>query len=174
MDEIWKSVVGLEGWYEVSSNGNVRRVASSINNSPVRKNLKLCRTRLGYVKVSLHDDKKMYTPNVHVLVARAFLGNAPYGYQVNHIDGNKSNNAVSNLEYVTPQENIRHAMKLLGNYTNRGSKCGASKLTEDQVNKIISMYETGQYTHKQIAEIFNITDSNVGVITRRKSWLHVN
>ena len=66
----------------------------------------------GYMQVGLSIDGKTATRYVHGLVAEAFLGLRPTGYDVNHIDGDKANNAVLNLEYCTRSENHRHAFRI--------------------------------------------------------------
>ncbi len=65
----------------------------------------------GYIRHTLYDNWKTMPIRVHSLVAQYFIGPRPEGYQVNHIDGNKTNNHYSNLEYVTPMQNIRHSVE---------------------------------------------------------------
>jgi hypothetical protein len=72
-----------------------------------------CRQR-GYPKVTVYRDGIQLALNIHRLIAATFLGPCPVGHQVNHIDGNKNNPHLDNLEYVTPSENIRHAQRLRG------------------------------------------------------------
>lgn len=106
MPEIWKDVFGYEGLYKVSNCGSVK---SLYTNPP--KDMKLTKSATGYYHVQLYKNKKPETVAVHTMVARAFLG-APNGKEVNHIDGVKTNNNISNLEYVTKSENQLHAIKL--------------------------------------------------------------
>ena len=99
--EIWKDIKGYEGLYQVSSLGRVKRR---------NKLLRLNTNTYGYKHVTLSKGNVKKTAVVHRLVASAFIEN-PLGLpQINHKDGNKSNNAVSNLEWVTPKENNRHAI----------------------------------------------------------------
>lgn len=105
--EIWKDIKGYEGLYQVSNMGEVRRVG---RNKPLYKSL---RNYYG-VKLSKNNIKKYF--NIHKLVAETFIPNLSNKEQVNHIDGNKLNNNVENLEWVTPSENTKHA------YINRLSK----------------------------------------------------
>lgn len=103
--ERWLPVVGMEGRYEVSDQGRVRAVfrarprlmTSSINR------------KTGYPKVCVCGPLGQKTPSVHVLVAEAFLGPRPLGHEINHKSGVKTDASVDNLEYVTPEENRRHA-----------------------------------------------------------------
>jgi hypothetical protein len=104
--EIWKPIVGFNG-YMVSNFGNVMSFR--------RRNPKLLRPELsnvGYylVKLSPAPGRKRVNKTVHRLVADAFIG-IPNGYTVNHIDGNKTNNNLSNLEVVTQAENNLHAYR---------------------------------------------------------------
>ena len=102
--EIWKDIKEYEGIYSVSSCGNIY---SHISN----KTLKPIRSSTGYLHVSLYLNKVPKTFAVHQLVASAFLQSNEHGEEINHIDGNKSNNSVDNLEFVTKSQNQIHAIK---------------------------------------------------------------
>lgn len=111
MQEIWKDIPGYNGKYRVSNFGNVM----SINylNQGIDKLLSLKNHHSGYLIVRLCSGKKENQKNrsVHSLVAEAFIPN-PYNKKcVNHIDGNKKNNRVDNLEWVTHRENTQHAIR---------------------------------------------------------------
>lgn len=103
--EEWKQVDGTGGCIEVSNAGRVR--------SHRRGKYRILKTQTdkkGYQRIKFTVDRVDRSCKVHRLVAMAFIDN-PYGYpQVNHIDGDKSNNKVSNLEWVTNSENARHAI----------------------------------------------------------------
>ena len=124
--EIWKSVVGFEKTYEVSNLGNVRNIN---NPTTIRK---LSRAKSGYLFVRL-SIAKQNSKNcfVHRLVAEAFIPNPLHKTQVNHKDGNKGNNRVENLEWVTPAENMRHAYDVLGRHSSLKGKTG-----KDNANSI--------------------------------------
>jgi len=118
MEEIWKDIEGFEGSYMISNEGRVKslpRVVDRIYGDEVRamkvpeKILKHTRDKDGYLTVSLYKHNKSITTKVHRLVALHFIEGISYGIQVNHKDGIKDNNHISNLEWMTCKENINHA-----------------------------------------------------------------
>jgi hypothetical protein len=116
--ENWKKIVGYEGLYEVSDLGNVRsldKVVPKWDGFRLLKGrvLKKKLTQFGYHSVALTKNGKPKHYFVHRLVATCFIDNpdTKTKTQVNHIDGNKTNNAVDNLEWVSASENIKHAFK---------------------------------------------------------------
>lgn len=114
MEEVWKPVVGYEGKYEVSSKG---RVASlNYGNSGKRGLLVPVVTHGGYLRVSLSSDKTALTKRVHRLVSEAFIPNPENFPQVNHIDEDKHNNSMDNLEWCSARHNNLHngRAKLVG------------------------------------------------------------
>lgn len=108
--EIWKDIEGYEGYYQVSNLGRVKSLGNKSNHKqPIILKQALV---LGYKCVSLSKNRKAKMKKVHVLVAQAFLENKKKGLQVNHKDGNKRNNCVYNLEWVTASENVKHAFNM--------------------------------------------------------------
>ena len=103
--EIWKDIDGFNGKFQVSSWGRIR-------NAETGNILKPYKNKKGYLKASLSYGGKSIKKRINRLVAIAFIDN-PYNLpQVNHKDGNKENNSISNLEWVTNSENQKHATKL--------------------------------------------------------------
>lgn len=113
-EETWVPAPGLDGFYEVSDQGNIRRCRAG-KNAKIRVNRKFSKSPNGYLSVQVHLDKRVVTVRVHRTVARAFLGEPPPGkYQVNHKNGVKTDNRAENLEWVSQSENMRHAQQVLG------------------------------------------------------------
>ena len=146
-EEIWKPIKDYEGLYEVSSIGRVRSLGREIIDSKGRKQcfkeriLKLQYDRYGYLYVPLRnrDNRKKF--KVHRLVAEAFIPNPDNLPQINHIDGNKDNNKVENLEWCTNKYNVLHAHETGLNWTEKHRKrssleCNFRKLTIEQVSYI--------------------------------------
>lgn len=103
MIEIWKDIVEFDGKYQISNFGNVRNIKN------INYNLKLEVSNCGYLRINIQ--RKHYS--IHRLVAEAFIPNPNNLPQVNHIDGNKQNNHVDNLEWCTNSENQIHNYKVL-------------------------------------------------------------
>lgn len=125
MKEIWESVKGYEGLYEISDLGRVKRI---YKNGKTRI-LKPSCNKQGYVQLALSKNNKLKTFKIHRLVAIAFIKNSSNKREVNHIDGNKKNNSLNNLEWVTSKENIEHAIK-----TGLRNKTNAKKINQYDLN----------------------------------------
>lgn len=165
LEERWASVRGFDGIYSVSSHGRVRRDATGLI-------LKTPPSSTGYAQVTLTNGASNTSKHhVHGLVAEAFLGQRPLGLQVNHKDGNRLNNRIENLEYVTASENQIHAVVALG------SHCGESnpmtRLTSEEVVQIRNKYAAGNTTHSAIAKEYGIEAMAVGSIVRGDTWKHL-
>lgn len=121
------------------------------------------------INLSKLDGSKR-TFRVHRLVMMAFnpVENMDE-LEVNHIDGNKKNNKLENLEWCTASENQIHAFKTGLNKSRRGEESNFSKLTNDDVKKVFELKEKG-LLQREIAEIVGCTRSNISYILRGKSW----
>ena len=177
LKEIWKDVVGYEALYQVSNLGRVRSKNRLDGSGNKRKGMvrKLNPQKDGYIHVNLCKSGKVKHIGVHRLVAQAFIPNPQNKPQVNHIDGDKANNHLSNLEWSTRSENMIHALKigLVGDF--KGSGNIKAKLKENQVMEIRRLRKSDpkKYTHKKLGEMFGVTSANISDIVNRKSWKHL-
>ena len=132
--------------------------------------------RHGYVRVKITFDgrKDNRLVSIHRLVANAFIPNPDHKPDVNHIDGNKSNNDVSNLEWCTKSENIQHAMRTGLKPPVYGEHHGMSKLTQERAETICKLLESGIYTIKDIMKITGETYDCVVKIIKRNTWVRVS
>lgn len=126
MTEIWKPVRGYKGYYEVSNLGNVKSLKSGVVMKPQTNNS-------GYLCLNLSLKGKQRSRLIHRLVASAFIKNPEKKKEVNHIDMDKTNNTVNNLEWVTREENLNHLHENLGN--NYGSTSSDLKMRVLEVKK---------------------------------------
>lgn len=124
----------------------------------------------GYKRVSLSKNGKLYRKFVHHLVLESFIEPRPKEKECRHLDGNSLNNNLFNLCWGTKKENgaddKKHGVK-------RGIKNAAAKLNEDDVHFIVYLYETGLFSHRQIAKYMGISKTNIGDILRKKIWKHL-
>lgn len=169
-DEQWLDIPGYDGIYQVSNFGNVRRI---IVKDSIRRERMLSVTgrSRGYPIVGLTLNGVQKVCRVHRLVMLAFESECPAGMVVNHKNGNKLDNRLINLEYVTYSENIRHACNL--NRHNTGANHHLTKLNEDMVREMRELYAGGQTKQVDIAKQYGITQASLSYILNRKSWKHV-
>lgn len=107
--EIWKPIKNYEGLYEVSNLGNIRSISNRWGTRQTFRELKQQLTNKGYKRVSLSKENKHKTFLVHRLVFEAFNGRIGKNYEINHIDKNRSNNSLENLEIMTHFDNVRYS-----------------------------------------------------------------
>jgi len=160
--EIWKDVIDYEGIYEVS---NLGRVKSLLSNGKILKNS--CGAG-GYCRLGLYKNSKVTTKYVHHVVYYSFSGVAPIGKEINHIDGDKTNNKLSNLELVTPSENTLHAYR--NNLAKKGEKHYLAKLKQVDVINIKKYYSSGEYSQTELAKMYNVTRQSIHAVVREKTW----
>jgi hypothetical protein len=179
MNEIWKNIPAYEGMYQVSNLGRVKTVAREVKNT-AKSFRKLeekihtpCDNGNGYKYVTLSMSRVRSNYYIHRIVAEVFLCNCFELLEVNHIDGNKANNRVDNLEWCTRSENAKHAHKSGLNHVLKGEANPGAKLTEEIVRKVRELYDTGQYTQKKLAEDFGIGKGYIFHIVHRNKWKHV-
>jgi hypothetical protein len=164
MNTEWRAVVGFEGVYEVSNTGNVRRVGPDTLGRLrcVGRILRPHRTR-GYLSATLFRTGRSKGHFVHRLVAAAFLGPIPAGHQVNHKNGIKTDNSVANLEYMTPVQNRRHALHVLGRKVASGPTHWRSKLSTEDIQLAKRLVEEGQ-SHAAVGRLFDVKQSCISRI----------
>ena len=161
MEEIFKDVKGYEGYYEVSNLGRVR--STSYKGTRILK--PSLKSRYKIVVVCINQEKVLKL--VHRLVAEAFIPN-PNNYSiVNHIDGNRKNNKVSNLEWCTPLYNTQHAKS--HNLLNRYEDRPAAKLTKEKVLLIPELINLGATTD-DLKNLFNVSRRCIDNIFEGKNW----
>ena len=161
MEEIFKDVKGYEGYYEVSNLGRVR--STSYKGTRILKPSLKSRYKIVVFCINQIKVHKL----VHRLVAEAFIPN-PNNYSiVNHIDGNRKNNEVSNLEWCTPLYNTQHAKShnLLNRYEDRPT----AKLTKEKVLLIPELINLGATTD-DLKNLFNVSRRCIDNIFEGKNW----
>jgi hypothetical protein len=157
--ENWNNVVDFEEIYEVSNFGNIRskktkqlkKITFDAHNRP-------------YLGLWKNNKQKIVRP--HKLVLEAFVGKAPKGMECCHNDGNQQNNRLENLRWDTHKSNIHDRIK--HGTSNRGERCGNSKLTLEQVRAI----RKDDRLQRLIASDYGIVESMVSRIKNGIRWQH--
>ena len=155
--EIWKDIKGHEGLYQVS---NLGRIKSFCKRYP-RELANTISKNTGYAFVTLCKNKQRKNFAVHGLIARAFILNPEHKPFVNHKDGNKLNNNIKNLEWVTPSENAQHTFDI--GLSKSGSESPKAKFTKEEVKLIRKIYKSGDthYGSVAIAKKFNVNKNTI-------------
>jgi hypothetical protein len=162
--EIWKEISGYEGQYWVSNFGRVKS----------QKQIMKCGNVRRYTKVGLWNGEFQKHYLVHRLVAQAFIPNPENKEEVNHIDGDKTNNNVSNLEWNTRSENCRHAVDVLGKKGNpphySGEMASRAKLTQLQADEIREKYKLCN-NYAKLGRKYNVDYATIGSIIKNKTYI---
>lgn len=170
--EVGKYIPGYEGKYSVTQDGRVyshSRIDSRghrcsgrfLNPSPDNK---------GYLRVTLRSDGHQKTLKVHRLVAQSFIPNPYCKPEVNHINGDKSDNCIKNLEWNTSSENANHAFRTGLKRGAKGVLNGRSKLSEVDV---IAIRNSGSITLRELANKYRVTETQICTIRKGKAWRHL-
>ena len=172
MKEMWKSVIDYEGLYEISNKGRLRSVDRiTPDGRRVKGKLKKpSKDKNGYLVSQLYKDGSSKNVKLHRLVLQAFVG--PDKLQVNHLDGNKKNNEINNLEYCTSKENHFHASKK-GLRSQVGETHTSAKLKEEQVFEIKRLLKNSNLTQQQIADAFKVNRRTINQINTGRRWSHL-
>lgn len=166
---IWLDIPEYQGIYKISEKGDVVslprscKYGSRLEERPIKQNIKK-----GYVTVPLSKNSHVRHWLVHRLVAITFIKNPNNLPQINHIDGDKTNNDVKNLEWCDRSHNQVHARKLK---LQGGEKTNTSKLTERCVKAIRNLYP--DISKKRLSEAFEIGMPTISKIINRKYWKYI-
>lgn len=166
----WKPITGFEGRYEVSDDGRVASLRYHQTNR--RQELKPYDAR-GYLIFVIQKNGKRFAKQAHAIVAETFISTRPEGKQINHKNGNKADNRLSNLEWVTCSENICHAYSI-GLSSQKGERNAATHLTNEMVKEIKRLIQANEITQRKIAKQFNISPAAVCMIGKGKTWAHID
>lgn len=164
-NEVWKLIPNCSNYF-ISNLGRVYLINTKYPNGKLKENDDFTIDKDGYYRVNYKtDDGKFNFDTVHRIVAKVFLENNDKNKtQVNHIDANRLNNAVYNLEWCTPKENVYHSYQ----YGNR-KKClevpRISKLTAYQISQIPILRQ--YYSLKKISDLYNISYTSMKNIVIR-------
>lgn len=161
--------------YAIDENGTILSVCSRNgrgNDRPWKNatRVKPAKDSDGYYIVTLCQDGHKQTVSIHTRVLKTFVGPCPDGMVCRHLDGNQTNNNVSNLAWGTPRENSQDM--ILHGTSNPGEKHGMVKLTEEDVLQIRERYANGE-TQTAIAKDFPVTQSSISLIVLRRKWKHI-
>ena len=180
MEEIWKTINGFNGFYQVSNLGTVRSIDRKIYNKGCRawQNARGCVLKPnydkgGYTYVGLHDNESGKTKSfkIHRLVAFAFIEGFEDGLEVNHKNGIRDDNRVVNLEWITRSGNILDKYKR--GYRPVGEKNNSAKLKNEYIPIITSLYDSGVSQNK-LAKAFNVSQGTISHVIQRKHYGEVN
>lgn len=158
-----KPIKGFENLYTIDSSGRVFGIKFN-------RYLKLQKDKDGYLHCGLCKNNKAKTYKVHRLVAITFIPNPNNLPQVNHIDANKANNNVSNLEWSSVKDQFKHAMKL--NLMRKGEKINFSKLKEKEVIAIKKQLKRNVH-YSKIAIKYKVSPMTIWDISKNRTWRHV-
>ena len=170
MREVFEDLKGYEDSYQISDFGRIFTKRRLIGNKIYYgKELVPQLTNDGYLKVTLCKNGKSKKFYLHRLVALQFIDNSTNLPQVNHKDGNKLNNTVTNLEWCTKIENQNHAVRT--GLMQRGQDRPSAKLTEEQVLEIYKL--KGILKSQDIANRYNVSKNTINCILRGSKWSYL-
>jgi len=167
--EFWKKIEGFES-YEISNYGRLRKILKFRKNRDYNAiMLKPSFDKDGYLRTVLTISKtEKYNKTIHRLVALSFIDNTENKPQINHKDGNKSNNLVENLEWCTAKENSIHAIKLGLSGQAPGEMHHMSKL---KLNDVLEIRENkDNLSQRKMAVIYGISQTQISRILNNKRW----
>ena len=187
LGEQWRDISDFEGYYQISNMGRVKSLGRIVSRRPSvlklktrirkyykrpsKKNCPGCQMYASYI---LNKDGEKYVFSGHRLVAKAFLPNPLNLPEVNHIDNNGLNNCVTNLEWVTSQENSLHAIRIgVKKVSFVGESSGSSFLRNEQVLEMIHLRRSG-WMLKDLSRRYSMSMSAISAICNGKTWKHLS
>lgn len=172
-DEQWKPVREFPDHYSISSHGRLMRTAEyrSVKYGRIRSPQRAGNYPGYWLSISGVTHVRM----AHRLVADAFLGPIPDGMQVNHMDGDKNNPHVSNLEIVTNSENRKHSYRVLGVKPNGGfgERNVNAKLSYDKADDIRQASKSGE-SYRLLALRYGVSKQTIAAIIKGKTWVRMD
>lgn len=168
--EIWKDVVGYEGLYLISNTGKVKSLGKNVDIGLGRIQFKPERilkpglASNGYFTVAICKNRAQTSTCLHTIIAKSFIPNPNNFRCVNHIDGNKTNNAIENLEWCTHKRNSQHAYEI-------GIRKPFRKVTSDQVIQIRAMKKIG-VRNLELAAMYEVTVATINGIVNYKTRIN--
>ena len=168
--ENWKDIAGYEGYYQVSDLGRVRSLNRMVISGNATRTItgKILKPKInpvnGYHSVMLGMAGRGKYVRIHRLVAQAFIPNLEYKPEVNHINGNKADNRVVNLEWSTHSENHIHRIQVLKQIS------GAAKITQKIADEIRERFANGNITKTALGKEYNLSQQSISLIINHKCW----
>ena len=179
--EEWQDIIGYECIYKISNLGNIEsydRVLKNHNGSYLFRSRKINSfiSKLGYAKVHLSLNGKHKEFSVHRLIAKAFIPNLENKPEVNHIDGNKLNNSISNLEWCTRSENLQHAwdnnLRKVSDYNKKrmSNMVKSRSILDHKKAEIVLNLESGVYYYsiREASKAYNIERNKLASMLKNK------
>jgi len=182
--EIWKDIPGYEGMYQISNMGRLKNLERKFwrNHSVTYKytlytrkeNISKLHSWDGdYIRTTLYKNGIKKHIKLHRLVGQLFIPNPKNLPQINHKNGIRYDNKVENLEWCTNSENILHAYRIGLEKAVCGELHHNSVFKNSDIIKIRCMYETGNYSMRELAKKYNVDKDTIKCIVRRETWKHI-